>query len=96
MNKLLSLLSLSIFTLASFAANAQDSTIVVGNPDSDNALMIEQDYVVSPSTAPAAPVAPAPQPVVIPASEPSMMESISETNTPDSQEIDVETTETDY
>lgn len=105
MNKLIMSLSAFVFALVSFNVHAQNNGVAVGNPDSDNMLMIEQDYEVSPAPAPVnMPSTPA-QPVgdTQPANlQPTnvgdavVMENVSETDTPNSQEIDVNESEMDY
>ena len=101
MKKIISLLSLSAIALMGCDAKAQNGT-AVGNPDSDNILVIEQGYeaVTVPVDAVNAPVAPAnakpavntQQPNLQPATDnnAAVLENVTETQTPNSEEIDID------
>lgn len=49
MKKIVALLSLSTFVFVgcNAGANAQTNGVSVGNPDSDNTLVVEQGYIIS-------------------------------------------------
>ena len=94
MKKIISLLSLSALALMGCDAQAQNQGTAVGNPDSNNLLIMEQGYeavATVPATQPPAQAQPA-------AAQPSdnmqqpaaVMESITDTQTPDSEELDIE------
>lgn len=101
MKKIISLLSLSALALMGCDAQAQNQGTAVGNPDSNNLLIMEQGYeavATVPATQPPAQAQPENAPQQPAAAQPSdnmqqpaaVMESITDTQTPDSEELDIE------
>ncbi len=89
MKKTIALLSLSTFVFVgcNAGANAQTSSTTVGNPDSANAIIVEQGYIVStPEPQNIAPTAAQQQ---APENGAVIIEQASDTLTPNSETIEI-------
>ena len=95
MKKLVTLLSFSAFFFVGCNAGAKagTATIDAGNPDSNNVMVIEEDYQAI-VTAPVMANQPAPAPQVqnppAASNNATVLESVTETSTPDSSDIEAQ------